>query len=61
MLEMTIGSTNTARSATLARILAVRPTASRNARTLTSRTVTSANPIVNRYELRIAGSEKSAT
>ena len=56
-----MGSTNAARSAILPRILAVRPTARRNARRFTSSTVTRANPIVNRYELRIAGSENSAT
>jgi uncharacterized protein YciW len=39
----------------------VSPTASRNATALTTSTVTSANPTVNAYEARIAGSENSAT
>ena len=61
MPEITMGSTNTARRVTFARMRAVSPTASRNATTLTSSTVTSAKPIVKPYELRIAGSANRAT
>ena len=48
MPEMTIGMTKIARSPDFSRILAVSPTASRKAMTLTTTTVTAANPKVNR-------------
>jgi hypothetical protein len=61
MPEITMGRTKIARRTTLPRIFEHRSTASRNATTLTARTVTSANPIVNLYELTIAGSVTIAT
>ena len=46
--EITMGITKTARRATLKRIRAVNPTASRNEMMFTRITVTNAKPMVNR-------------
>jgi len=56
--DSTIGRTNTARSAFLARIREVRPMARSRAMTLTRITVTTATPIVKPYAPRMAGSLK---
>jgi hypothetical protein len=61
MPDTTIGITNVERNAFLNRIREVRPSARKNATTLTRMTVTTENPIVKPYELRIAGSENSTT
>eukprot|EP01135_Chromosphaera_perkinsii_P011497 Nk52_evm1s2421 gene=Nk52_evmTU1s2421 len=60
MPEITIGITKTARSAVLNLIWDTRPIASRSAITLTTITVHSANPKVNKNDDRIAGSWNAA-
>ena len=60
MPETTMGMTNIARSPILKRMREVSPRASPKAMTLTTMTVTKANPKVNRKLDRIAGSPNAA-